>query len=151
MVLCFFQINQIQLFETLKFKQNDLILVAKEMHSSTSFEMLILNKPIDLFYNSIPSIYNVLFKPLTSDFKNIGMILMTIENWVLMIIILYSVISSIKKRNGLNLNLLLFCILIFLFIGWTVPMSGVILRFRAIIIPFFIISIFYKKEVKTVD
>jgi hypothetical protein len=150
MVLCFFQINQIQLFETLKFKQNDLILVAKEMHSSTSFEMLILNKPMDLFYNAISSIYNVLFKPLTSDFKNIGMILMTLENWILMIIILYSIISSIKKRNGLNLNLLLFCILIFLFIGWTVPMSGVILRFRAIIIPFFIISIFYKKEVKTV-
>jgi hypothetical protein len=151
MVLCFFQINQIQLFETLKFKQNDLILVAKEMHSSTSFEMLILNKPMDLFYNAIPSIYNVLFKPLTSDVKNIGMILMTIENWVLMIIILYSIISSIKNRNGLNMNLLLFCVLIFLFIGWTVPMSGVILRFRAIIIPFFLISIFYKKEVKTVD
>ena len=67
----------------------------------------VLNKPIDLFYNAIPSIYNVLFKPLVTDIKNPGMILMTIENWVLMIIILYSVISSIKKRNGLNLNLLL--------------------------------------------
>jgi hypothetical protein len=121
------------------------------MHSSTSFEMFILDKPMDLFYNSVPSIYNVLFKPLVTDFKNPGMILMTLENWILMIIIIYSMISNIKKRNGLNLNLLLFCILIFLFIGWTVPMSGVILRFRAIIIPFFLISIFYKKEAKTID
>ncbi len=150
-LLILLQINQIHLFETLKFKQQDLILVAKEMHASTSFDIASLIEPIDLLKNSLSGIYNVLFRPLNFQTKNWGLLLMCIENWFIIGIIIFSIIKSVQKRVNPNWNLLLFCLLVFLIIGWTIPISGVILRFRAIILPFFILSLFQSKKQNTIN
>lgn len=140
------QINKIQLFDTLKFKQQDLILVAKEMHASTSFEITPLTEPIDLLKNSISGIYNVFFKPLISKSNSTGLFFMQFENWSLILIFSLAIYQSIKQKKSPSWNLFFWCILVVLFIGWTIPISGVIIRFRALALPFLLLSLFSIKN-----
>jgi hypothetical protein len=135
------QINQIHLFETLQFKQQDLIYISKEMHANTAFEISPLKVQIDLLKNGIESLYNVFFRPLSIQNENLGLLFISIENWLIVVIMIFSLIQLLRKKVIINSNLFFLCILIFLFIGWTIPISGVILRYRAIILPFLFISL----------
>jgi hypothetical protein len=135
------QVNQIHLFDTLQFKQQDLIYVSKEMHANTAFEISSLKNQSDLIKNTIESLYNVLFRPLSIQNENLGLLFISIENWLIIVIMIFSLIQFFRKKNKINSNLFFLCILTLLFIGWTIPISGVILRYRAIIFPFLFISL----------
>lgn len=138
------QIKEIDLFQTLKFKQNDLILVAKEMHASTYFKIDILNQPIDLLLNCFTGLYNSLLYPLIFSFETVELIYMSFENWIILLLIIYRLYYIFYKKQKINSNLFFFCILTLLFIGWTVPMSGVIIRLKAVILPFLLMSFISK-------
>ena len=133
-----FTLQSVNFLDNLQLKQSDLILVAKEMHAGSRIEIPILDGNFSSFLSSIPNaLKNVFLPPSPSTTNSFWMWLSTIENYLLLILIAFGC-TKLKYTNRTQRQyialLLSFTILLALFIGWTVPILGAIVRYKVIFI-----------------
>jgi len=122
----------------LQFKQQDLVLVAQEMHAGSRIEISRLTNDFSSYINTIPyAIKNVFLLPTPDTTTNGFVWLSMFENYLLLALLLLG-ITKIKHTNRLQrqyLSLIFsFSILLALFIGWTVPIVGAIIRYKVVFI-----------------
>jgi hypothetical protein len=133
-----FTLSNIDFIHNLQFKQNDLILVAQEMHAGSRIEIPMLDNHFSTFISNIPNaLKNVFLLPSPSSNHSLWMWLSTLENYLLLVIITLGC-TKLKHTNRTQrqfLTLILsFSIILALFIGWTVPIVGAIVRYKVIFI-----------------
>ncbi len=140
-----FTLPSINFLENLQVKQYDLILVAKEMHAGSRIEIPMLNGQFSTFLSNTPNaLKNVFLLPYPSSTNSFWMWLSTMENYLLLVLILLGS-TKLKYTNRTQRQYIVllfsFSILLTLFIGWTVPIMGAIVRYKAIFIGLFIPSL----------
>lgn len=133
-----FTLPSINFLENLQVKQYDLILVAKEMHAGSRIEIPILDGHFYTLLTSIPNaLKNVFLLPYPSSNNSFWMSLSTMENYLLLALILLGS-TKLKYTNRTQRQYIVllfsFSILLALFIGWTVPIVGTIVRYKVIFI-----------------
>jgi hypothetical protein len=140
-----FTLPSINFLENLQVKQYDLILVAKEMHAGSRIEIPMLNGQFSTFLSNTPNaLKNVFLLPYPSSTNSFWMWLSTMENYLLLVLLLLGS-TKLKYTNRTQRQYIVllfsFSILLTLFIGWTVPILGAIVRYKAIFIGLFIPSL----------
>lgn len=145
--------QQINLLNTLSFKQRDYLLESKVEKANSTIAIKKINGSFLNFVIAIPiSIWNVLFFPncpsLLLGFKAIYYF----ENSLLITIVLISIYkynrfntSQIKKTA---LFLLLFTFLVFVFQGMVTPVLGNLFRYKSVVIPVFFFAIILSSNAK---
>ena len=144
-ILLLFTLPNIDFIGNLQFKQHDLILVAREMHAGSSIELPLLDAQISTYIYAIPStLKNVFTLPHPSSSNTVWMWLSTLENYAVIGLLLASCFK-LKDTNRLQRQYLTmiisFSLLLALFIGWTVPITGAIVRYKVIFIALLIPSL----------
>jgi hypothetical protein len=124
------------LFSALQFKLNDLNLVASEMHANSAITIPLLIDKTSLLTN-LPSVFHSIFlAPSFSLSNSIFSMYFTFENWVLLLLFLLFLFFPKKLSNPqktLLFSLFSIGLGVILFIGWTVPIVGSIVRYKSIV------------------
>lgn len=133
-----FTLPSINFIENLQVKQYDLVLVAHEMHAGSRIEIPMLDSHFSTLLSNIPNaLKNVFLLPSPSNTNSFWMWLSTLENYLLLILIVLGC-TKLKHTNRTQRQFLTlifsFSILLALFIGWTVPIVGAIVRYKVILI-----------------
>ncbi len=126
-----------------------------KMHSgSTKFENPNLEENLKSIINYLPfAIANSLLRPYPRINVEIEKQLATAENFFILTLFLIASYHFIRNPNCLNVNIILALLMLsliwYLFIGYTVCFEGAIVRYKSVVLPFFvsscIILIFGKK------
>lgn len=110
--------------------------------ANSELPMKMLHPDIRSFIYNLPqAIDHGFFRPLLWDKGNLFIHISSVEVLMYLIVILIGGIQIIRKRNRLNLWIVFLILLtstLFLFIGYTIPNSGSIVRYRSIYLPFLI-------------
>lgn len=133
-----FTLPSINFLENLQLKQYDLVLVAHEMHAGSRIEIPILDNDFSTFLSNVPNaLKNVFLLPSPSYSNSLWLWLSTLENYLLLLLIGVGC-TKLKYTNRTQRQYLTlifsFSFLLALFIGWTVPMIGAIVRYKVIFI-----------------
>ena len=133
-----FEVPSVNFMANLQFKQNDLILVANEMHAGSKIELPILDGTYVTLLKAIPNaIYNVFLLPSPANATSIWMWLSVIENHLLLGLLLVAglYVKNTNRQQRVYLAMIVsFCVLLAVFIGWTVPIIGAIVRYKVMIL-----------------
>jgi len=104
---------------------------------------LIEDTPLSLLKNIPIAIHNSLLRPVILNKNSLMVTIAAIQDWLLFIYILISLIFS-KPFNRIDWNVVLMCLLytliMYLIIGWTTPVLGAIVRYRSPAVPFLLIA-----------
>ena len=137
----------INLLTKLSYVQSDLINVANEMHAHSKLTTYPLNGSLQSFINAIPTaLYNVFITPI-SNYSTWFISFTRIENMGILTMLLIG-IFKLKTFNYEQRKIILLvggcCLFIALFIGWTIPIGGLISRYKTVLLqilfPFIIIA-----------
>jgi hypothetical protein len=137
------KIPEVDIITKLYFKNIDFIKMSERTRSNSAFYITRLNNnPIE-FVKMIPSaLTNTTFRPFIWESKSAMMLLNSLENITLFLFGTLCLFLS-KKRANIDFKLVGFCltfiIILYLFIGWTTPISGAIVRYKIPAWPFFMI------------
>lgn len=137
------KIPEVDIITKLYFKNIDFIKMSERTRSNSAFYITRLNNnPIE-FVKMIPSaLTNTTFRPFIWESKSAMMLVNSLENITLFLFGTLCLFLS-KKRANIDFKLVGFCltfiIILYLFIGWTTPISGAIVRYKIPAWPFFII------------
>ncbi len=133
-----FEIPSVNFMANLQFKQNDLILVANEMHAGSKIKLPILDGTYATLLKATPNaLYNVFLLPSTTNATSIWMWVSVIENYLLLGLLLVAglYVKNTKRQQRVYLAMVVsFCVLLAVFIGWTVPIIGAIVRYKVMIL-----------------
>ena len=135
------KVPEIDIITKLHFKNYDFINMAEDGNSGSKFYLERLNNnPIE-FSRAIPSaLANSTFRPFIWESNSAMTMFNSIENIALF---LFGILCLILKRKRENINFklvglcALFIMLLYLFIGWTTPISGAIVRYKVPAWPLF--------------
>lgn len=132
-----FFIPSVNLLTKLTYVQSDLINVANEMHAHSILSIYLLDGTISSFIHAIPSaLYNVFITPISTH-STWFIYLSSIENVGILVILLVGIIK-IKSFNIEQRKIILlvgcFCLFVALFIGWTIPIGGLISRYKSVLL-----------------
>jgi len=132
--------------------QEDFINVAHITHASSFFQINKLDESIWSLVLNIPeALFNVLLRPLPLYTASILNIVASLENMLILVIFVYTLTHrcAIKlQMKGLWLLLFGFSFYMFVLIGLTVPVEGAIVRYKAPVLPLFLILLFAGSETK---
>jgi hypothetical protein len=131
---------------TLSAKQKDFINIAHLWNANSTIEIKPINNSVINLLISLPkAIINSLFRPLFFDSKNTMMLLSSIENCIIIIIILTGLFYCNKKKmNSIVTFSMFFTLTLGALIGWVTPVLGAIVRYKIPLLPFLlIIPIYY--------
>ena len=137
------KIPQVDIITKLHFKNIDFIKMSERTTSNSAFYLKRLNNnPIE-FVKMIPSaLTNTTFRPFIWESKSTMMLINSLENIMLFLFGILCLLFS-KKSANIDFKLVGFCltfiIILYLFIGWTTPISGAIVRYKIPAWPFFMI------------
>ena len=112
--------------------------------SSTQLPMKTLEPTLQSFLASLPMALNHVFlHPLPGAFKALYLIFYTIENVFYILVFLTFCFTPLKQeknrqREMLNTYFIFLALSIFLFIGFTIPAVGAIIRYKSLYLPFLI-------------
>jgi len=137
------KIPEIDLITKLYFKNVDFIKMSERTRSNSAFYITRLNNNPIGFVKMIPSaLTNTTFRPFIWESKSAMMLFNSLENITLFLFGTLCLFLS-KKRANIDFKLVGFCmtfiIILYLFIGWTTPISGAIVRYKIPGWPFFMI------------
>lgn len=141
--------------ERLTFIQRDLLLVADEMHARTHLKIYPLDETILSFFKAIPqSVFNVFIGKMEIRPNGTLSIFYFIENWIIIAILILGIFSKIRlgiKSLSYPLTaLFLFSSFNLIIIGWVIPITGVLARYKSMFIYFLVviavIQIYKKNE-----
>jgi hypothetical protein len=121
--------------ENLTNRQSDMVLVADEMNVSSKYEQTSINStPLNLIIKIPEALYNTFLRYKGDNQKNNTLTLLySFENIVVILLIILSFIYAKKDETYIQLRLYIFsfCLIVSLFIGWTVPVVGAIVKYKA--------------------
>lgn len=148
-------IPSIHFLSELSYVQQDLLNVASEMHAHSTLTVYTLNGTEISFVNAIPrALWNVFIEPIPTT-TSIFILLTFLENTgliVLLIVALFKFRYLSQKQKTIIFLIGFFCLFISLFIGWTIPIAGLISRYKAIFLPLlftlFLVIIQQKKQIQ---
>ncbi len=133
-----FTLPSIDFIANLQFKQKDLILVANEMHAGSKFDILPLDGSIMQLISTIPSaFYNVYFRPSLFNAHSWTERIAALENFCFIGLIILSIINFRHTTQQQRVYLFImfsFGIILTLFIGWSIPIIGAIVRYKVLIL-----------------
>ncbi len=131
--------------EILAFKQSEFKCLAEWMGAGSQVYIPDLDSSTYSFIKALPlAIINALFRPFPTDELNALSFLSMIEIWGLYTLL---ILAWIFRRKDFKLNpaafllTTFFILLLSALIGWTTPVSGAIVRYRIVILPFIILAI----------
>lgn len=135
----------LDLLSELTYLQTDLKNVSIEMHANSRLLIPDINNSYEVLIANIPvALWNVFIEPLPYKVYNFGLFFAFFENCCLILLILV-VLFAFQKPSLKNLKAICFSmIFVFLFavlIGEVVPIIGGIVRYRAVFLPFFVVSL----------
>lgn|GEM_PF-1541220 len=141
-------VPSINFLTSITYVQVDLLDVASEMHAHSVIDVYPLNGTIESFIKAIPkAVWNVFLEPISMKNRSIVTLSYLLENVVILVLIIIAFIKrkefSKQQLTGLTL-VIFFCFIITLFIGWTLPIVGLISRYKAIFLPFLVTMIVLK-------
>jgi hypothetical protein len=127
-------VPQADIISKLDSKQFDFINMTKKQNPGSGFYLERLNNEPIAFIKAIPTaVVNSAFRPFLWDSNSILMLYNAIENVVLFLFGILCLLLS-KKQANIDFPLVGFCLtfilLLYLFIGWTTPISGAIVRYK---------------------
>jgi hypothetical protein len=103
------------------------------------------NSAVNVIVEAVPAFSRVLLRPHLLESRQPLILMAAIENFLLLIIILFS-LTSIKRGTWINNPLfyfsLAFFVLIYMLIGLIVPVTGAIVRYKIIALPFLLFILF---------
>ena len=120
-------------------KQHNFIRLADSLQSGSKIEVSTLELTFTSFaLNSPAALGNVLFRPHILEAQSPVILLAAIEN--AMLLLLLALFLFFFKFESTHINLLLFCLtfvlILYLLIGYTTPVMGAIVRYKAPALPF---------------
>ena len=125
----------INISENLTNRQSDMLLVADELNVSSKYTQTTINgEPLNLSLKIPEALYNVFIR-FKGDYQemNLFTFVYSLENIIILILIILS--FSFPKKGDTYIKLKLFtfsfCLIVSLFIGWTVPIVGAIVKYKA--------------------
>lgn len=126
---------------TLSAKQADFINVAQIWSANSTIEITPINNSVTNLLLSLPqALINSLFRPLFFDSKNLMMHLCSLENGLIIMLILTSLFYCNKKKmNPIIAFSLFFTVTLGALIGWVTPILGAIVRYKIPLMPFLIL------------
>ena len=144
-LLLLFTVTSIDFMGNLQFKQQDLLLVAQEMHAGSKIELPLLDNHVTTYIRMIPNaLKNVFLLPTPFSATNLWMWLSILENYCLLVLLVLG-LTKFKHTNRTQRHYLTlifsFSVLLALFIGWTVPIVGAIVRYKVILVGLVIPSV----------
>jgi hypothetical protein len=136
------RIDTIDIIAKLSHKQFDFINLANASKAGSAFKMEYLNNEPIAFVKAIPSaLLNATFRPFIWETKNPLMLINSLENILLFGFALFC-LFHLKRKREIPLQSIGFCLvyilLLYLFIGWTTPISGAIVRYKIPAWPLFV-------------
>lgn len=148
-IIILFQANNFvpsfNFMEHLIFKQNDFICVANEMHAQSKIDLPLIDHTYNSLINSIPNaIYNVFYQP---EFKSISssmQFLAFLENIAILLLIGMSIFFFKKPAKNQRIVVwftLFYTLFLSILIGWVVPISGAIVRYKIPFLPFLVVCL----------
>ena len=142
---CLVSIQAIGFLNQLRFIQQDYLAVSVEMHAKSKFEMSLLDGSVSQLLTKIPgALFNVFFRPFFTEIHNPLMLIAWIENLFIMLLLLYGLILRRKltlvQKNSVAF-LFSFSLILCTLIGLTVPISGAIVRYKMLCLPFLLSAI----------
>ncbi len=144
-IFVLFTLPSIDFISNLQFKQHDLMLVAREMHAGSTIKILPLDGTIMQLISTIPSaFYNVYLRPSLFDAHSWTETIAALENYCFLVLIILSIMHfrhTSKQQRVFLFMIFSFGILLTLFIGWTVPIVGAIVRYKVFIVAIILPSI----------
>jgi hypothetical protein len=151
-IILLLSLPSIDFIGNLQFKQNDLLLVANEMHAGSKINIPILDGTITSLIQSIPNALHAVFlEPTPTHVTSTWMLFSLLENYFVLGLILTTLyrIKYVNRTQGIYLTMVLsFCFLLALFIGWTVPIIGAIVRYKVIMIVLLVPSLIALRKIK---
>ncbi len=141
-----FACSKFDLFLKLSQKQHDFILMAEANGAGSTIELPKLNNGLMNFIKMFPeAVFNSFFRPFVFDYTSIIMLPNIFENVLLLLFVLLVFVRFKKEEDKKQLNIALFALVyaftVFLIIGYTVPVLGALVRYRAPLLPFFVIGL----------
>lgn len=133
------------IFEFLYFKRQDFIALAEISNAGSKIPMKDIQPDFINFVKDIPiALYHSIFLPLP-DYRDISLIFFNgLEN-IFLISCCVCPFIAFQKPNTSTYSLLIFAFFFILcnilLIGWTTPVIGAIVRYRSLLIPFYLGSI----------
>jgi hypothetical protein len=119
----------------------------KQLSGSSLIAVPPLENNINSFIHFLPSAFDIaFFRPHITEIKNKSYIPAATEIICLWLFVLTAIIMGYKNKNNrqqqaLTAALLCFAISFLLLAGFTIPFSGAIVRYRAVILPFLLIPV----------
>ena len=125
----------INISENLTNRQSDMLLVSEEMNVSSKYTQTTINgEPLNLLLKIPEALYNVFIR-FKGDYQemNLFTFVYSLENVIIIFFISLSFIFPKKDDDYIKLKLFIysFCLIVSLFIGWTVPIVGAVVKYKA--------------------
>ena len=145
----------ITLLSKITYLQQDLLNVATEMHAHSKISVYPLNETIVSFLKALPSaLWNVFISPIPNSTSTLLIYGQFIENVAIILLISIGIFKFNylqKDQQKIIWLALFFCLFISLFIGWTIPIAGLISRYKvlalAVMIPLIVVVVFSKRKI----
>ncbi len=127
-------------------KQHDFIVMAKVNGAGSLIEMPELNNDLMNFVKMLPeAVFNSFFRPFVFDYTSVIVLPNIFENVLLLLYVLFVIVKFKKVEDKKLLNIAMFALVyaftVFLIIGYTVPVLGALVRYRAPLLPFFVVGL----------
>jgi len=137
-------LHNFNVLEILSMKQRDFFGLAYSVKAHSIVPINKISPNIKTIIATLPqALFNAILRPLYSDISSLLILLAFIENIIVILIIIYS-ITNISRKNFIYINIFMllisYSIINFAIIGLTTPVLGAIVRYRAIILPLWLIS-----------
>jgi hypothetical protein len=127
-------------------KQHDFITMAKAYGAGSLIELKNLDNNLLNFIKLFPmALFNSFFRPFIFDYTSVIVLPNIFENILLIVYVLFVLYKFKKVDNKEILNISMFALIysftVFLIIGYTVPVLGALVRYRAPLLPFFVVGL----------
>ena len=127
-------------------KQHDFIVMAKVNGAGSLIELSELNNDLINFVKMLPeAVFNSFFRPFVFDYTSVIVLPNIFENILLLLYVLFVIVKFKKVEDKKLLNIAMFALVyaftVFLIIGCTVPVLGALVRYRAPLLPFFVVGL----------
>lgn len=127
-------------------KQHDFIVMAETSRAGSMIQLPELSNNLMNFVKMFPeAVFNSFFRPFVFDYTSVIVLPNIIENVLLLLYVLLIIVKFKRVENGKMLNISIFALVyaftVFLIIGYTVPVLGALVRYRAPLLPFFVIGL----------
>jgi len=139
------KLSKLDPLQILRSTQTEFIALSKSTGIENLLSLPEVSTSTDLFMGSIQAIFNVIFGPLYPHSINPFSLMAFIEHIPYIVVLLLPIFffkKLNKQQKSIGYFLVLFCLLVYLIIGFSTPILGAIVRYKSPLIPFYLVAVF---------